>query len=247
MLWRTSPDQLLSIIKPKAALDVLNSENKSLNSMMLVYGLDGLPIGKDDTFVKAVLTVLIVDTLNYFSVGVANSMNAPQIGNTITMILEEYSLYKIDFFVYCFENAKKGYYGTTYNRIDGQIIFDWLAKADKDYGDAVELKRINELKKHTNGLPSISDAQLILDNEHNKPVPMPENVKELIKSIGKKETLPVKETAFSEEQKRINELVKDFDAIFDEQDDGKGGKRFIYFDHRMMDVTEYMEYRIKFD
>lgn len=163
-------------------------------------------------------------------------MSDGQIAITVNLILEEYSLYKIDFFILCFNNAKKGKYGKAYNRIDGMIIFEWLSECDEDYTQQVEADRVNEKKR-------FERAEI----ENSEAVPMPDYVKEKIHELSVKNILPSKEVEQTEDQIIINGYIKEFNEIFDTQDDGKGGKRFINFDHRMMDVAEYIEYRVKFD
>lgn len=51
-------------------------------------------------------------------------------------------------FKLCFNNAKRGVYGTMYDRIDGAVIFGWLQK----YSDS-RLNRAEEIntEKHNEG------------------------------------------------------------------------------------------------
>lgn len=232
--------QFLPVKTPRNAGDILSSETKSLAYISGQHG---------ELKAKAILTNLIIETLDFFSV--TNSMSDSQIAITVNLIMEDYSLYKPDFFILCFNNSKKGKYGKSYNRIDGQIIFEWIALCDADFTAEVEHQRINEKKRHERidiGIPDpITSKQILLSDEHNKPVPMPEYVKETIHKLSTKNILPPREIEVTEQQKLINSYVDDFNKIFDEQDDGKGGKKFIEFDHRMMDVAEYIEYRVKFE
>lgn len=214
---------------------------------MHVYDAEGLVIGKKDVHVKALLTILISDTLEYFSV--KNSMSDSQLGQTINLILEDYSLYKIDFFVYCFNCAKKGKYGTTFNRIDGQIIHDWIKFADADYTLEVEQQRVNEAKRlsHKNiGIPDPITSKNKIDelDDKNKPVPMPSYVKEKILSIGKNPIVkPEREVIRTEQQIEIDNYINEFNEIFEFHDDHKGGKRFIPFHSGFVDVSEFIQLR----
>lgn len=186
-----------------------------------------------ETKVKALLTLLISETLDFYSI--SNSMSDSQIAMTVNLILDDFSAYKPDFFMWVFDNAKKGRYGKNYNRIDGQIIFEWLNVGDADYTEQIEHQRLNEHKR----------IMFNNDDPEDKGVPMPEYVKETILNISKSKILPTVEKPVNEQQKIINQYISDFNKIFDVQDDGKGGKKFISFENKMIDVSEYIEYRIK--
>ena len=53
-------------------------------------------------------------------------MNAEQVAQTAEIIMYDYGYLKVEDFRLCFNNIKKGKYGKTYDRIDGQVILDWL-------------------------------------------------------------------------------------------------------------------------
>jgi len=76
-IWQ---DQFLAL-SPKKGIDIVNSPNKSLSFMMVEHG---------EIKVKALLTVLISDTLDFFSI--SNSMSDRQIAQTVNLILEDYPL-----------------------------------------------------------------------------------------------------------------------------------------------------------
>lgn len=187
--------------------------------------------------VKSLLVLMIVETLDFLSVG--KSMGASQINTTADLILENMSIYKPDYFALCFKNAKMGAYGKQYDRMDGQIIFEWLNQFNKDYCAEIEQARIDETKRLNAkpiGIPDPVTAE-------PKGVPMPEYFKETITALGKKESV-LKPFEVSEEQKLINAYMKEFNAIHDEQG-LSDGKRFIKYEDRIIDVAEYIEIRIK--
>lgn len=74
---------------------------------------------------RSFMVKILNDVLDFFSVG--KSMGAVQVATTADLIIEEYYFLKPDDFKLCFNQAKKGQYGKVYDRIDGQVIFDWLS------------------------------------------------------------------------------------------------------------------------
>ena len=54
-------------------------------------------------------------------------MNDIQMAQTADLILEEYYYLNIEDFKLCFNMAKSGKFGKVYDRIDGQVIMDWLS------------------------------------------------------------------------------------------------------------------------
>lgn len=180
--------------------------------------------------VKALLSILLIDTLDFLNVG--KTMNDRQIAQTVDLILEDYSVYKIDYFVLCFNRAKKGHYGKLFDRVDGQIILDWLARFDFEYQDEIESERINEKKRH--------EKDVVLSPE-DQPAPMPENVKQLIGTLSAPTIvrLPSEKT---KEQVIIDSIISEFNLLCG--DEIQIGKRFAMCNGKMMDVQEYIEFRL---
>lgn len=69
-------------------------------------------------------------------------MSNDQLAQTISLVQDEYWMLKPEDFKLCFNNAKKGVYGKVYDRLDGQVIFEWLDKYLKDRMDASESRSI---------------------------------------------------------------------------------------------------------
>jgi hypothetical protein len=95
-----------------------------------------------DFQVNALLYFIVNDLVNFFNVG--KTMNAEQIQQTVLLLREEYPYLTIEDLKICFSNAKKGLYGNLYDRIDGQIILDWVTRYDikrasmmQDYHDRI--------------------------------------------------------------------------------------------------------------
>ena len=55
-------------------------------------------------------------------------MNAQQLLLTAELIIEKYYYLRIEELRVCFRMAMKGEFGPVYNRIDGQVFFEWILK-----------------------------------------------------------------------------------------------------------------------
>jgi hypothetical protein len=55
-------------------------------------------------------------------------MNAQQLALTAELMLEDYYYLRVDELQVCFRMAMKGEFGPVYNRIDGQVFFEWIRK-----------------------------------------------------------------------------------------------------------------------
>lgn len=194
---------------------------------------------KGEITVKALLTILIADTVGFLNVG--KTMTDVQIGQTIDLILEDYSVYKIDYFILCFKRAKKGLYGKQYDRVDGQVIFNWLSLFDLEYQNEIEESRINEKKKIEKGDFHVKSDQLLLPDRDNTPIPMPDYVKDSFLNINKK-IIPSKEQLRTPEQLIVDGFINDFNELL--KNDFSPGKRFIYINGKMLDISEYINYRL---
>lgn len=83
-----------------------------------------------DLKVKALLSIMIIDLLDFFSVG--KSMGEQQIAYTVTLIQSDYYYFTVEDFKVFFDNCKRGKYGVIYGRIDGNVILGWLEHYDQD-------------------------------------------------------------------------------------------------------------------
>lgn len=79
-----------------------------------------------EAFTCAFLVKIVTEVVNYFNIG--KSMSPGQIAQTVIFIMDDYYYLKPDDFKLCFSKAMKGNYGRLYDRLDGQIILDWIAQ-----------------------------------------------------------------------------------------------------------------------
>ena len=136
-ILKASPKQFLTALNPQKIEDCLNSDSPCMAVIKTELG---------ETTLKAMLTVLIIETVEFFNVG--KTMGESQVAQTVELIIEDFGFMKPDDFKLCFKNAKRGLYGNgkLYDRIDGQIIFEWLNSYKTERMEASEMASI---KKHT--------------------------------------------------------------------------------------------------
>lgn len=108
-------------LHPKTVNDVFQSPSCSIAVMNKNFG---------ETKLRAFMAKIIIDVVMFFNVG--KIMNDVQAAQTADLIIEEYYFLKPDDFKLCFTRAKKGYYGKVFDRIDGQVIFEWLNQYTND-------------------------------------------------------------------------------------------------------------------
>lgn len=72
------------------------------------------------------LVALMDECQQYFNL--QQPMNAQQLMLTAELIMEEYYYLRIEELRMCFRMAMKGEFGPVYNRIDGQVFFEWIVK-----------------------------------------------------------------------------------------------------------------------
>lgn len=102
-----------------------------------------------ETKLRAFIALTIVDLALFFHVG--KIMNEDQAAQTAILVIEEYYYLKPDDFKLCFTRAKKGQYGKVYDRIDGQVIFDWLSTYVAERMCTAREQSISESEKFKGG------------------------------------------------------------------------------------------------
>lgn len=93
---------------------------------------------------QALLVIMLADVINFLSVG--QTMGETQLVQTVELILGDVNFknLKPDDFKVCFDNAKKGFYGKSYNRIDGMIVCEWLSLYCSERADICESMAIQK-------------------------------------------------------------------------------------------------------
>lgn len=84
-----------------------------------------------------ILCKLIGDTCDFFNVG--GNMTDAQIQQTAIMIIDSYHWFNVYDFTLCFKNGKAFKYGKLYDRLDGAVLLEWLAKYNEERLGAAQL------------------------------------------------------------------------------------------------------------
>jgi len=88
-------------------------------------------------------------------------MNAQQLALTAELMLEDYYYLRVDELQVCFRMAMKGEFGPVYNRIDGQVFFEWIRKFMTKRQAISE--RINLEKQSTNNIYEMFQHPQVVD------------------------------------------------------------------------------------
>lgn len=212
---------------------VFNSPNAHLSRL--------IKTGQEDQ-VKALLTYYVTDYAMFLNVG--NNMSQEQVLSTVELIIEKYYLYKPEDFELFFKRAKMGAYGTSYNRVDGVVILEMLARYDEER--AFDIAILNEKKT---GEYKESNRDLLATIVDKAPTEMKSALEEsLRKKMIKIASQPKKE--ISEEQKIVSEVMAEFDEMYKNQPSDKekekdGLFRMVEYQGRKMDIEKYVLARIE--
>lgn len=127
-------------LRPKTVNDVFDSPTCSIAVVNREFG---------ETHLRAFMVNVLNDLINFFNVG--KSMSAVQVAQTADLVIEEFYYLKPDDFKLCFTQAKKGIYGKLYDRIDGQVILEWLHRYDQDR--CIQAENVSRNNAHSWDLP----------------------------------------------------------------------------------------------
>lgn len=115
------PKQYYATLAPLTVSDALQSITPPLAVFKKEYGEQSL---------QAILVIILTDLIKFFSIG--KTMGQDQLVQTIRLIIEDFYYFNIEDFKLCFDNAKRGKYGKVYDRIDGNVIYEWLQKYSEE-------------------------------------------------------------------------------------------------------------------
>lgn len=103
---------------------------------------------KGEQSAVSVLVAMMDACQQYFNL--QQPMQPMQLALTAELIMEDYYFLRLDELQLCFRMAMKGDFGPLYNRIDGQVFFEWIKKYMTTRGQVTE--RIQQEKKQTNNI-----------------------------------------------------------------------------------------------
>jgi len=138
----TQPKNFLATGTAKTLSDCIRSEQPALAAIRR---------GSDGATATAMLVVLLADFVKFFSVG--KGMSDQQLLETARLILDEFYYLKPADLKIFFDRMKTGYYGETYDRMDGNVIMVNLRKYTTERIEAAE-SISNDLHKQLMALNS---------------------------------------------------------------------------------------------
>jgi len=157
-----------------------NSTEVNLHEILVRKTSPMLVTIKTDKGQQAAINVMVamMDACQqYFNL--QQPMNAQQLSLTAELILEDYYYLRVEELQICFRMAMKGEFGPLYNRIDGQVFFEWIKKYMTKRGAVTE--RIQQEKQTNNNIyevfnhPQIESAMKdVYDKIAHKESPQPE-------------------------------------------------------------------------
>lgn len=223
-IWKESPKQYLEEVRKEASLIdaqiAIKAERPHVSAMIKKYG---------ETDVKAVLVLMVIDHVKFFNIG--KTMNESQVVETVKLMIQNYSGYKLEDFIACFNNRKLGKYGKLYDVMDGSVILQDLALYDSERMAIIEQQ--HNQNKFTDNTPF---AQF-----------MPEDIKEEFDKIVPpfKPSLEMRGYEQSQFDKLANEIYREFDKLHREQKRNDGSVRMIEYEGQVMDIYTFISKKLE--
>lgn len=187
------------------------------------------------------LKVLLAEVVMFFNVG--KTMNDYQIHSTAELLLQDNEArnMKPEDYKVMFDNAKKGIYGKQFDRLDGQVIFEWKTAYMSERLDICEQISI---KKHK-GLIEQNKSGEINKEGQKKVLEILKNVLETVKPPEEKnKNFRVK----TERDIFIQKCLADFYSLWLKKPiKNKNGEEinFIIYHEKEVDQVEYTEILLK--
>lgn len=199
------------------------------------YSLVSIKKNEGETFVIAFLIKMINHAIGNFNV--TNSMSGTQVTEVAKSILKMYWGYKISDFKLCFDRARNGFYGTNFNRIDQEIVMGWIHSYSIERDEEVALLRQTESNDKK------ADAKTFSSQLVEVVLPILKNVVEKM-SVNEKRQESKQLRERTEADKLANKWMSQFDKYHYKKTIVKGGIRFIKRYGKVMDLTEFLDYKL---
>ena len=136
-LLKTSPIEYWNSINPRTLQDVFNAPDVGLSTIRKEMG---------ETKLQAMMVKWMNSFLSFYSTN--GTMDAFQVADTINLIIDAYPHYTMYDFKLFFKQAKLGYFGEVYGRMDGSVILSWLKKYDVQRDTAAQDASIRESEQY---------------------------------------------------------------------------------------------------
>jgi hypothetical protein len=178
---------------------------------------------KGEQVALGVLVALMDECQQYFNL--QQPMNPQQLMLTAELIMEEYYYLRVEEFRICFRMAMKGEYGPVYNRIDGQVFFEWIRKYFSKR-DAVTNRMVKDQQSNNNIYEMFQHPQVV------------DAIQQAADKL-KIQEAPVQEAKRSEVSAFEKMLMDEYDALPAWNSD----MRFRVYNNKPYQFTEYRKER----
>ena len=180
---------------------------------------------KGEQAALGVLVALMDECQQYFNL--QQPMNPQQLMLTAELIMEEYYYLRVEEFRICFRMAMKGEYGPIYNRIDGQVFFEWIRKYFTKR-DAVTTRMLKDQQTNNNIYEMFQHPQIM------------DAMQQAADKLSIKEE-PVREVKREKPAPLEIALMREYDALPQWDND----MRFRVYKNKPYQFTEYRQERYR--
>jgi hypothetical protein len=164
-------------------------------------------------------------------------MDESQIEFLVETLRTDYYYLKLPELKLCFNNCKKGMYGTIYDRIDTSVVVSWIEMFLKERFNAIEKIRKQESDNHKRTLtdfhPSVIDAM--------------KNAVSNIKKVENKNSQENVKRKKTEQELLIQKHFEEFDNIYMKQQNGFSDEaiRTIEIEGKKYNQNEFVIYKLE--
>lgn len=212
-------------------MEAINSPSLSLAKIRKEQG---------EIILDAALDILVADLIESFNIG--KTMNELQLRFTIEAIKSDYYYLKLDEFKFIFSQAKKGRYGTMYDRIDCAVICEWIEKYMAERDAMLIQKNIEIANERGRYSPDEWTEVLKKFKAAAKELPPAEP-----------EPKPFSQRHQTDEDKLANELYSEFDVLYESQEEIRkrnkavkfSASRLVHYGGKWINSVEYIEVKLK--
>ena len=193
----------LSAIKVKDIKDVFDTDKYATLATLKKY--------RGEDFAKLYVISELVKLVNFVNVG--NNMRQEQLADVAEMILDDYYFLNIADIKLFFYNCKKGVYGSLYNRLDGQLILEYLEKYCDTRGDCAESVMIDENNTAKSAIKTSNIPNWLIEKFAVKPIEDSEFSPEEVKEFKKKYGIEVPKSYFEKRGNKVSEQAGELDNL----------------------------------
>lgn len=171
---------------------------------------------------------------------VANKPTLEQMATFIQLVFSQYPHYKPDHFKLFFIRALSGYYGKSFNRIDGPEIMNWLIKFDLDLDEEIMYERMREAGHYKQEAKQGPRAKAILQAAGI-------DYKTLVKNNRPKNEKGVLVEIKPREKSSTEELIQEWIREFDVEHRHKPvdcAIKMINYNGKLLDINGYLNERM---